>query len=189
MGTAYHAPSEEAMTEKSVEQKLERGIAEGMAEMWRQIEILEGERNDGSSDKPKPSLLKRMLRGAGQGYLDGRDKRLKDQCPEASGTDLLIQRLNGIISRLEIEKQGLRKLIEDLCRQYAYEAENPAGLCTGGMSVLEEAFEVLEWKDPHPMPELKCDEPGCGKVATCGFPVPDDKYRRTCGLHFHPQEE
>jgi len=29
----------------------------------------------------------------------------------------------------------------------------------------------------------QCDEPGCQREATCGFPV-EDGYRRTCGDHY-----
>ena len=29
-----------------------------------------------------------------------------------------------------------------------------------------------------------CDEPGCVRDATCGFPVAGGGYRRTCGLHY-----
>jgi len=28
-----------------------------------------------------------------------------------------------------------------------------------------------------------CDEPGCTKDATCGWPTPDGGYRRTCAEH------
>jgi len=129
----------------------------------------------------------------GRLYYDKETRTIKSSGGEAvtelTGTDLLIHRLNEVISRLELEKQALRKLIEDLVRQYAYQADSPAGFMTGGMSVLEEAFETLGWQDPHLTPELECDEPDCHRMATCGFPVEGGPYRRTCGRHFHPKEE
>lgn len=33
-----------------------------------------------------------------------------------------------------------------------------------------------------------CDEPGCTREGTCGFPI-DNGYRRTCGEHYRPSRE
>jgi hypothetical protein len=36
-----------------------------------------------------------------------------------------------------------------------------------------------------------CDEPGCNREGSCGFPTPEGGYRRTCFDHsiFKPKEE
>ncbi len=78
----------------------------------------------------------------------------------------------------------LRELLEDLVHQFAYELDDPPRLSTGGLSVLEHAFETLGWEDPHPIPFRCCDEPGCTKIAHCGWPDPNGgKYRWTCRVH------
>ena len=83
----------------------------------------------------------------------------------------------------------LRAALEDMVRQFAYWTESAGGIWTGGLSTLEDAFVVLGWDDPHPLPDRRCDEPGCMKDATCGWPTrpggtgPNGGYRRTCGDH------
>jgi hypothetical protein len=77
-----------------------------------------------------------------------------------------------------------REIIEDLCRQFAYNA-GAGKITTGGLSVLEEAFTFLGWQDPHQLTDGLCDEPGCKERSTCGFPTPSG-YRRTCGEHYKP---
>lgn len=56
-------------------------------------------------------------------------------------------------------------------------------LWAGGLSALEDAFEVLGWDDPHFVEDQGCEHPGCVKWATCGTPTPDG-YKRLCGEHF-----
>lgn len=52
------------------------------------------------------------------------------------------------------------------------------------MSAGEHAFDALGWEDTgHPVPEMTCDEPGCGRGSDCGWPSPTG-YRRTCSLHY-----
>jgi hypothetical protein len=51
--------------------------------------------------------------------------------------------------------------LEGMVYQFAYWSDTAGGFCTGGLSALEDAFEVLGWEDPHPVPEVRCDEPGC----------------------------
>ena len=84
-----------------------------------------------------------------------------------------------------------RLALEDMTRQFAYWSDVAGGLWTGGLSALEEAFDVLGWTDPMPMPEMRCDEPECMRQATCGWPTPAGTsgsaatgYRRTCGEHW-----
>jgi hypothetical protein len=78
----------------------------------------------------------------------------------------------------------LRDALEDMLYQFAYKGvhNKTAVLSTGGLSALEDAFEVMGWDDPHPVPEIECDEPGCHEHRTCGWPS-GRGYRRTCGKH------
>jgi hypothetical protein len=70
--------------------------------------------------------------------------------------------------------------LENMAWQFAY--YNAGTLTTGGLSALEEAFEVLGWDDPHPAPGRLCDEPDCTNEGTCGWPSPTG-YRQTCFGH------
>lgn len=87
------------------------------------------------------------------------------------------------------EADGLRVALEDMTRQFAHWSDKAGGYWTGGLSSLELAFETLGWDDPHPAPEVRCDEPGCLRQAACGWPTrpggtgPNGGYRRTCGGH------
>ena len=77
----------------------------------------------------------------------------------------------------------LESALEGMVYQFAYSGDNPATLRTGGLSALEEAFGVLGWTDPKPVPDLECDSEGCHKTATCGVPTKDG-YKRLCLLHY-----
>lgn len=77
-----------------------------------------------------------------------------------------------------------KEVVEGLLHQFAYDATGPA-LWTGGLSALEDGFTFMEWDDPYPIPGLACDEPGCIKRRTCGWPSPAG-YRHTCGDHMAP---
>jgi hypothetical protein len=82
---------------------------------------------------------------------------------------------------------ALRAALEGMVYQFAHWAH--PGLWTGGLSALEEAFDVLGWDDPHPAPEQTCDEPGCDGRVSCGWPSRpggtslNGGYRHTCGEH------
>jgi hypothetical protein len=79
--------------------------------------------------------------------------------------------------------EELREALEDMVCQFAYWSDGVGGYTTGGLSALEDAFEVLGWSNPHPAPEACCDELGCKRRADCGWPSPTG-YRRTCGEHY-----
>jgi hypothetical protein len=79
----------------------------------------------------------------------------------------------------------LTSALEGMAEQFAYEGKSrgwPA-IHTGGLSALEEAFDVLGWTDPHPVPYRKCQKPRCREFASCGTPTPDG-YKRLCGKHY-----
>jgi hypothetical protein len=80
----------------------------------------------------------------------------------------------------------VKNALEDMCFQFAYTVETAEGpaLGTGGLSALEEAFDVLGWDDPHFIPEQVCQWGHCLKRATCGTPTKDKGYLRVCGQHY-----
>lgn len=83
----------------------------------------------------------------------------------------------------EARANRYKQALEDMVWQFAYSNDN-GEYHTGGLSALEHAFDVLGWDDPHPMPkEILCDEPGCKRQSTSGFPT-ETGYRRTCGDHY-----
>jgi hypothetical protein len=76
-----------------------------------------------------------------------------------------------------------REALEDMVRQFGHWSTKVGGYSTGGLSTLENAFKILGWSDPHPMPGDRCQETGCLDQATCGIPTPQG-YARLCGDHF-----
>ncbi len=87
-------------------------------------------------------------------------------------------------------ERELLATIEDLVSQFAYAigVNGTPALWTGGLSALEGAFQALGWDDPHPLPEMACEAPGCPEWATTGAPTPDG-YQRLCGAHFRALDE
>lgn len=77
----------------------------------------------------------------------------------------------------------LEEALEDMVYQFAGWHDNKGGYMTNGLSALEGAFGVLGWTEPHICKAVQCDEPGCKKQVTCGWPS-DKGYRHTCGKHF-----
>ena len=76
-----------------------------------------------------------------------------------------------------------KEALEDMVDQFAYSLDNPPRISTGGLSVLENAFKVLNYPDPKPMPERRCQYADCQRTATCGTPSPHG-YKRVCFEHF-----
>ena len=56
-------------------------------------------------------------------------------------------------------ERDVREVLEHMVHQFAYWSESVGGLGTGGLSALEDAFEVLGWDDPHPVPGARCQRP------------------------------
>ena len=97
----------------------------------------------------------------------------------------------------------IRDALEDMTRQFAYSGtlKKTPVYTTGGLSALENAFDVLGWSDPQPCPENKCEIKGCNEIATCVGANKDDikgNFIRCCYKHFkeadvarslHPHEE
>ena len=86
------------------------------------------------------------------------------------------------VVRVTVDER-LRDFAEAVARQWGYVSNRH--IWTGGLSTLEEAFAILGWDDPHPLPEgdpLACDEPGCDKASSSGWPSASG-YRHTCHEH------
>lgn len=85
------------------------------------------------------------------------------------------------------EAETMREALADMVNQFAYwsEGETP-GQVTGGLSALEGAFAALGYDEPHIAEHLRCDEPGCRRANSSGWPSPTG-YRHTCHEHsdFH----
>jgi len=82
-------------------------------------------------------------------------------------------------------RDATRDALESMVYQFAFKADNPPRITTGGLSALEEAFDILGYNDPQEMPESKCEYPGCSCMATCGTILKiTGKYVRVCGEHF-----
>jgi hypothetical protein len=84
-----------------------------------------------------------------------------------------------------MNRQVSRDVLEDMVWQFGYRGQRGGRLmiCTGGLSVLEDAFSELGWTDPHLTPELECAAFGCFAEATCGVPTLEG-YKRFCGRHY-----
>ena len=82
-------------------------------------------------------------------------------------------------------KKELLDTIESLVTQFAfnYMSLGMPAYGTGGLSALENAFDVLGWSDPQPAPEHKCQYGKCNQWANCGTPSKDG-YKRVCEKHF-----
>ncbi len=79
----------------------------------------------------------------------------------------------------------MREFAEEVAYQFGYYCQHEGRLhiTHGGLSVLEWAFEILEWDHLHPVPECECEIDGCHEHATCGAPT-SDGYKRMCGRHY-----
>ena len=84
-----------------------------------------------------------------------------------------------------VEVADMREFAEDVVYQFGYYCQNGGRLpiTHGGLSTLEWAFDILEWDNPHPVPEFECEIEGCHEHATCGTPTADG-YKRMCGMHY-----
>jgi hypothetical protein len=74
------------------------------------------------------------------------------------------------------------EVLQDMCYQLAFTLDSPPRLTTGGLSELEDAFRLLGWDDPHPLPWRQCQHEECQRTATYAKLTPDS-YRRLCGEH------
>lgn len=79
----------------------------------------------------------------------------------------------------------LIEFAKDVVYQFGYYCHNKGRLhiTHGGLSTLEWAFDILEWENPHPVPECECEIDGCHEYATCGTPTKDG-YKRLCYKHW-----
>jgi hypothetical protein len=83
-----------------------------------------------------------------------------------------------------VEVDDMREFAKDVAYQFGYYCQNGGRLhiTHGGLSTLEEAFDILGWENPHPVPECECEIDGCHEHATCGAPTADG-YKWMCSKH------
>jgi hypothetical protein len=83
----------------------------------------------------------------------------------------------------------VREFAQEVAYQFGYYCQNGGRLhiTHGGLSTLEQAFDILGWDNPHPVPECECEIEGCHEHATCGAPTADG-YKRMCGRHYREKE-
>lgn len=103
----------------------------------------------------------------------------------------LIPHLEPLASRAMLKERDeriaeLEAALADMVYQFAGWHDSKGGYMTNGLSALEGAFATLCWDEPHICKEAQCDEPGCKKQRTCGWPS-DRGYRNTCSEHW-PKE-
>lgn len=92
---------------------------------------------------------------------------------------------------VDAEEVGeMREFTRDVAYQFGYYCQNGGRLCIthGGLSTLEQAFDILGWENPHPVPECECEIDGCHEHATCGA-LTNDGYKRMCGRHFRERKD
>ena len=90
------------------------------------------------------------------------------------------------------DKERIKELEEalaDMVNQFAYEStkNEVVGICTGGLSALEDAFRVLGYTDPYPTPHKQCQADGCNKHCSCGTPTKNG-YKWLCFEHYQQIE-
>lgn len=85
---------------------------------------------------------------------------------------------------------GVKDALESMVWQFGYRGVKNGKpiIWTGGLSALEEAFEVLGWEDPHYLPDAEgycCEIKGCVEPDTCGTHWGDSPlYLRLCSKHY-----
>ena len=120
--------------------------------------------------------------------LNARIAELEEQLAAAQERYVLSQseHLEQLAAAQERERT-LRDALDNMVRQFACTANGKRS--TGGLSTLEQAFEVLGLDDPHSLDTKEmCDEPGCNAPRTCGWPS-SAGYRNTCGKHYKPDPQ
>ena len=80
-----------------------------------------------------------------------------------------------------------REALESMVFQFGHRGtkNGKPTLYTGGLSALEEAFEVLGWTDPHYLPEegYTCEIEGCIEPNSCGVTW-GGYYLQLCSKHY-----
>jgi hypothetical protein len=113
----------------------------------------------------------------------GLDSAAESAEANAAGIAAMRAVLEGhLAENLEPRVAELRAALVDMCHQFAYDGDGPV-LHTGGLSALEDAFELVGWTDPQPIPDAACKHEGCNQRGTCGTPTPDG-YKWLCGDHY-----
>jgi hypothetical protein len=91
-----------------------------------------------------------------------------------------------VIERLLADQESAcRDLLEAMVNQFAQSTEKGgrAAIWSGGLGVLERAFAMLGYADPHLVPERECEQEGCYAFATAGTSTPDGD-KQLCYAHY-----
>jgi hypothetical protein len=131
------------------------------------------------SDQGFEEFMDEQMAGEEAKVLAGENARAE---ADAMARDVDAQHMIDDLNAKDAEIKALRDTVRNLIIQFG-SYNNKGGIGTSGLSALEDAFDALGWDDPHEIPEMTCDEPGCKKHITCGWPSPIG-YRRTCGDHY-----
>lgn len=121
-----------------------------------------------TGEKVDPEALFADIRAMKAADLERRVDELEAELRDSDGADA----------------ERLGEFAEEVIRQFAYRVKTN-GHCAftaGGLSVLEEAFDIVGWDDPHLCPESECEEDGCHEWATGGMTTPDG-YKWLCSRH------
>ncbi len=114
-------------------------------------------------------------------------ERRMDYGEDCKRLDARIAELEQQLAAAQERERTLRDALDNMVRQFACTANGKRS--TGGLSALEQAFEVLGLDDPHSLDTKEmCDEPGCNAPRTCGWPS-SAGYRNTCGKHYKPDPQ
>lgn len=79
-------------------------------------------------------------------------------CPSeiTCGFDMREKASKAILALIASEQAPLKQALINMCYQFAYDGKKNGKtcVCTGGLSPLEDAFEVLGWDNPHFVEEI-----------------------------------
>ncbi len=131
---------------------------------------------------PTPEEAHRKLHGfVGE---DGTQHDCPFMCaPDAEPCKLL----KALRAQREAGRRESRDALMSMVQQFAYWGQQGGvgGYVNGGLSALEEAFDILGYDEFIPAPDAECCASGCHSKANCGTPT-SDGYEWTCGKHVPP---
>lgn len=124
--------------------------------------------------------------------MDDYLQKLVDECPYETKLAVTAWVMKHIVAHAE-EGGSFRCLIYQRLG-FEPDAYGPLYLA-GGMTItnefdMERIKKIIEKVKEEKIDSLKpvlglCDEPGCYKHASCGWPTPEGGYRTTCGDHYY----
>lgn len=107
--------------------------------------------------------------------IDGMKKRCNSLIKEYGSLDHYADGFAEAINYVEnaptvdaVLMDDMKEFAKDVVYQYGYYGQYNGRLHigNGGLSTLEEAFDILGWDNPHPAPEFECEIDGCHERVT-----------------------